>query len=300
MKPKTFQFFVEKGLNKKSNQKSTICLLLKNKVKQTKDLISYSFNCCNDPSRNDIPFFHKEAPDGFSLFCTQDEYTQILSYIKKDEYKLQLIQKMQKKEEEEKILNTEPEPSKKGFICHICKTRFDNYLEHIKSKLHENNKLKYVNVFNKMKMTFNRIVEYNKKSNNINNNNNKINDITFQNNTIDNTTETTKEESFVINEDNKICKAKNEKKKKLEKIAEKENEDIQEKKEDISLKEIMLILDSINEKEKENLFDNKKYNKNKRKKNEKRKYFLNDNYILDLQKMTGKIGYFINLFKKNQ
>ena len=297
MKPKTFQFFVEKGLNKKSNQKSTICLLLKNKVKQTKDLISYSFNCCNDPSRNDIPFFHKEAPDGFSLFCTQDEYTQILSYIKKDEYKLQLMQKMQKKEEEEKILNTEPEPSKKGFICHICKTRFDNYLEHIKSKLHENNKLKYVNVFNKMKMTFNRIVEYNKKSNNTNNNN-KINDITFQNNTIDNTTETTKEESFVINEDNKICQAKNEKKKKLEKIAEKENED--EKKEDISLKEIMLILDSINEKEKENLFDNKKYNKNKRKKNEKRKYFLNDNYILDLQKMTGKIGYFINLFKKNQ
>ncbi len=139
-----------------------------------------------------------------------------------------------------------------------------------------------------------------KKSNNINNNNNKINDITFQNNTIDNTTETTKGESFVINEENKICHAKNEKKKKLEKIAEKENEDIQEKKEDISLKEIMLILDSINEKEKENLFDNKNYNKNKRKKNEKRKYFLNDNYILDLQKMTGKIGYFINLFKKNQ
>ena len=299
MKPKTFQFFIENGLNKKSNQKSTICLLLKNKVKQTKDLISYSFNYSNDPSQNDIPFFHKEAPDGFSLFCTQDEYTQILSYIKKDEYKLQLMQKIQKKEEEEKILNTEPEPTKKGFICHICKTRFDNYLEHIKSKLHENNKLKFVNVFNKMKMTFNRIVEYNKKSNNTNNNN-KINYISFPNNTIDNTTETTKEESFVLNEENKMCNVKNGKKKKLEKIAEKENEDIQEKKEDISLKEIMLILDSINEKEKENLLDNKNYNKNKRKKNEKRKYFLNDNYILDLQKMTGKIGYFINLFKKNQ
>ena len=125
LRPKTFEFFLNKGLNKRSNPKSTISLLLRNRIKKTKNLISYTFNCSNNTSDNDIPFFHKDAPDGFSYFCTQDEYIQILSHIKTEEYKIQLIQKKQKVEEE--IIHTEPEPNKKQFLCQICKSRFDNY-----------------------------------------------------------------------------------------------------------------------------------------------------------------------------
>jgi hypothetical protein len=175
-------------------------------------LISYSFNCSNKPSQNDIPFFHKDAPEGFSLFCTQDEYAQILSYIKKEEYKLKLIEKKQKQEEEEKILDTEPEPIKKGFICHICKTRFDNYLDHIKSKLHYDNKLKFESVFNRIKITFNRIVEFNKKDTNSIKKNNK-NDIIVTSNNIESITETTKEESLITNDEIKTFHEKKWKKK---------------------------------------------------------------------------------------
>ena len=277
-------------LNKRSNPKSTISLLLRNRIKKTKNLISYTFNCSNNTSDNDIPFFHKDAPDGFSYFCTQDEYIQILSHIKTEEYKIQLIQKKQKVEEE--IIHTEPEPNKKQFLCQICKSRFDNYLEHIKSKLHINNKSKYVNVFDKIKLTFNRIAEYNKKNINM-----KDKKITTSINIIDNTIETTKEESYLNNEENKISTKKNGQKN-LEKISEKENEDPHEITKDISVKEILSLLDSINDKE--NI--NKKNNINicERKNNQKNKHFFNGNYILDLQKITGKIQYYNNLNRKDK
>ena len=60
-----------------------------------------------------------------------------------------------------KILKTEPEPNIKEFLCQICKSRFNNYLEHIKSNLHERNKAKYSTIFNNIKITFKRIVDYN-------------------------------------------------------------------------------------------------------------------------------------------
>ncbi len=203
---------------------------------------------------------------------------------------MQLIQKKQKVEEE--IIRTEPEPNKKEFLCQICKSRFDNYLEHIKSKLHINNKSKYVNIFSKIKLTFNRIAEYNKKNINM-----KDKKITTSINIIDNTIETTKEESYLINDENKISIEKNWQKN-LEKISTKENEDPHEINKDICVKEILYLLDSINDKE--NI--NKKNNINicKRKNNQKNKHFFNGNYILDLQKITGKIQYYNNLYKKDQ
>ena len=141
---------------------------------------------------------------------------------------MQLIQKKQKVEEE--IIRTEPEPNKKEFLCQICKSRFDNYLEHIKSKLHINNKSKYVNIFSKIKLTFNRIAEYNKKNINM-----KDKKITTSINIIDNTIETTKEESYLINDENKISIEKNWQKN-LEKISTKENEDPHEINKDICVK----------------------------------------------------------------
>ena len=156
-------------------------------------------------------------------------------------------------------------------------------------------------MFNRIKITFNRITEFNKKDTNSIKKNHK-NDIVVTSNNIESITETTKEESLITNDEIKTFHEKNGKKN-LEKITEKENAIIQEKNKDISVKEILYILDTINDNEKEN--ENSLSNENnknkvrvcKRKKNEKRKYFFNDNYIFDMQNMTGKIGYYINLYK---
>ena len=243
---------------------------------------------------NDIPFYHEDVPDGFSLFCTQNEYIQILSYIKSEIYKKQLETKKQR-EEEEQILKSEPEPIRKEFLCQICKSRFDNYLEHIKSNLHKKNKSKFLNAFNRIKETFKRIVDNNchiKEGQKDNTNNININDNI--------NIETTKEESFSFNENNKINNLK-EKSKNLEIISEKKNVEIKENNDDdISMKEILNILNTI--KDKDNLINknNKIIIPVKRKKNDKNKYFLTGDNIHDLKQITKKISYFNDLFKNNK
>ena len=294
-KPKTFNFFLEKGLNKNSKQKSTICLLLKNKSKQYK-VISYSF-IYNNMNDNDIPFYHEDAPDGFSLFCSQNEYIQILSHLKSEEYKKQIEMK-KKKEEEQQILKTEPEPNRKEFLCQICKSRFDNYLEHINSNLHKKNKSNFLNTFNKIKLSFIRIVDYNNTKNYKSNSIKELQkDITNKININDNNIiETTKEESLSFNEENKINLIK-EKQKNYERLIENENEK-NKKDEEISMKELLNILDSI--KEKDNITNKNKVIPHKRKKNEQNKYFLTGNNIRDLKQITEKISYFNKLFKNNK
>ena len=216
---------------------------------------------------------------------------QVLLHIKTEEYKNQLERKKQK-DLEIQILKTEPEPNKKEFICQICKARFDNYLDHIKSTLHERNKLKYLNAFNKIKLTFKRIAEYNNsKKNNINSNKDGKNEKSHNINIYDNIG-TTKEESFSINDDNKIINQT--KLTNFKKVSENYNEESIEKKEDISVKDILNILDNIEHKEN----NNKLRNFPKRKKKDKNKYFLTENYINDLKYITGKIHDFNDLFKK--
>ena len=296
-KPKTFNFFLEKGLNKNSKQKSTICLLLKNKSTKQYQVISYSF-ICNNMKDSDIPFYHQNVPDGFSLFCSENEYIQILSYLKSEEYKKQLEMK-KKKEEEQQILENEPEPNRKEFLCQICKSRFDNYLEHINSKLHKKNKTNFLNTFNKIKLSFQRIVDYNKIKNNKNNSiKEEKKDITNKININDNIAiETTKEESLSFTEDNKINLIK-EKQRICERISQKENEE-NNKSEDLSMKELLNILNSI--KEKDNITNKNTIIPHKRKKNEQKKYFLiGNNYVHDLKLITEKISYFNNLYKNNK
>jgi hypothetical protein len=270
---KSIDYFIQKGLNKNYPEKNTLCLLQKNKYKNSKELISYNFNNSKILEDNDIPFYHPKVPENFSVFCSEYEYRQVLRHIKTEEYKNQLLEKKNKLEEEQ-ILKTEPEPNKKEFLCQICKSRFDNYLEHIKSNLHAKNKSKYNDTFIGIKKTFKRISEFNNKKN-------KKEFINFENNIL----VSTKEDSLPINEENN----KNMNKTNLEKILEK-NEDEKIDDNTITVKDILKILDTI---EIKGINRNKK-NK-KRKKDEINMFRKDNNYIYDFKKIIRKIGYYNDL-----
>ena len=273
---------------------------MKNKIKKTEELISYYFNNSKSIEDNDIPFYHPNIPDNFSLFCSEFEYRQILRHLKTKEYKLQLEEKKLKMEEEQK-LKTEPEPNKKNFLCQICKARFDNYIEHIRSNMHKKNKKKFDIAYINIKNTFNRIVENNKSKNvnNINNNNEVINNhkknelFKNKNNNLNifenNLFISTKEDSISVKEENRIIKGDITN---LEKITEKEvnekNQQNKKKDSSISVNEILTILNTIEIKQYASL--------KKRKKNKLNVKYVNDNdYLGDFKKITGKIGYYNNL-----
>ena len=286
-KSKLYDFFIEKGLNKNYSSDTTICIYLRNKHKKESDLIFQNFNNSKKLEENNIPFYHPKAPDTFSLFCSEYEFKQILRHIKTEEYQIQLKEKKNKLEEE-KILKEEPEPNKKEFLCQICKARFDNYLEHIKSNLHNKNKIKYSEAFISINNTFKRIVENNKINNKKNKNKNEL--IIEENNLLI----STKEDSLPINEENnKIIYEK----KNLEKIDEKveENYKTQSEKSDIEINvdDILKILETIENKE---IKGEQKMNK-KRKKGDKINIWNND-YVKNIQKVTGKIYYYNELISE--
>ena len=286
-KSKLYDFFIEKGLNKNYSSDTTICIYLRNKHKKESDLIFQNFNNSKKLEENNIPFYHPKAPDTFSLFCSEYEFKQILRHIKTEEYQIQLKEKKNKLEEE-KILKEEPEPNKKEFLCQICKARFDNYLEHIKSNLHNKNKIKYSEAFISINNTFKRIVENNKINNKKNKNKNEL--IIEENNIL----VSTKEDSLPINEENnKIIYEK----KNLEKIDEKVEENYKTKSEksdiEINVDDILKILETIENKE---INVEKKMNK-KRKKGDKINIWNND-YVKNIQKVTGKIYYYNELISE--
>ena len=257
-KSKLYDFFIEKGLNKNYSSDTTICIYLRNKHKKESDLIFQNFNNSKKLEENNI-----------------------------EEYQIQLKEKKNKLEEE-KILKEEPEPNKKEFLCQICKARFDNYLEHIKSNLHNKNKIKYSEAFISINNTFKRIVENNKINNKKNKNKNEL--IIEENNLL----VSTKEDSLPINEENnKIIYEK----KNLEKIDEKVEENYKTPSEksdiEINVDDILKILETIENKE---INVEKKMNK-KRKKGDKINIWNND-YVKNIQKVTGKIYYYNGLISE--
>ena len=149
-------------------------------------------------------------------------------------------------------------------------------------------------------MTFKRIVEDNKKNKILNENNNLDNMKTqknkkkeYKNFHKDNTKKYINNELFSSNNENKIC-FRDEFQNKLQKKLN-NNEEDKEKKEnkEISIKEILDILDTIEEKKDFFLI---KIKTNKRKKNNN-KYFFSNNLNNDLKKVTGKIAFFNDLYK---
>ena len=300
----TFEYFLAKDLPKNSNKNTTLALIVKNRLEEEK-IIFYVFNNSKKETENDIPFFHKNAPDGYSFFCTRNEYSQLIQFLKRSKKNKKI-----KSPQPEKIM-LEPEPNKKHFVCQICKIKFENYLEHIRSKFHEQNKMNYCDTFLRIKDTFERIVDFNKINNakgenNINQKNKEILIKTYK-------------KKSRIREDKNISKANGNENKFPNLISENNNNNDDETKCDSSFKEnknsngekkrkinqIKLKYPNISNKENEeitlknieSILNDMKYEtvkKKKRKKSEARKNIFNDNYIFDFQKITGKIAYFNN------
>ena len=158
---KTLNYFFEHGLNKNTNQIANITLILttiRNKTKLETHDFSYKDN--NKKTIYDVPYYHKEVPEGFSVFCTDEEFDLVMSYIKKKEANFSKNNKSKEKDKLDEInILSEPEPSKKNFICQLCRSRFDNYKDHIISETHCKNIKKHKNSFNKLTLTFKRITK---------------------------------------------------------------------------------------------------------------------------------------------
>lgn len=302
--PKPFDYFIEKGLNKKNNSETTIAILIKQVFRE--DIVKfYCFNNSKSEIKNDIPFYHPKVPDGYAIFCSQLEYLQLMDYLKKKN-----VEQKQNSEEEEYSLEAEPIPNKRHFICQICKTKFDNYKEHMDSKLHSQNKLKYKNTFGKIQSTFKRIVNFNKRNKyiNIDSEENKINNainlkenkeskdnnniITYINSDIDNNNSTTKEHSFLNNDENNANNRRKHKNDYIELIDDDEEQKL-DSFEDMDSIGILNVLDSIQSKSKK-----RSSFLRKRRRKEKNIYLFNENYIYDLKKFTGIISSFNSLKKK--
>ena len=154
---KTINYFFNNGLNKNINQKANISLIITSNRNKTK-LETYDFSY-KDENKNtfyDIPYYHKNVPEGFSVFCTDEELDLVIKHVSRKDYK----PKIKDKKKEENV-TSEPEPSKKNFICQLCRSRFDNYKQHIVSDTHLKNIKKHKNSFNKLSLTFKRIVNNN-------------------------------------------------------------------------------------------------------------------------------------------
>ena len=154
---KTIKFFIQNGLDKNINKEGNISFIITTNKNKTK-LESYDFSY-KDEKKNiyyDIPYFHNNVPEGFSVFCTDEELESVLRYVNKRDSKTKVKEK--KKEE---LITSEPEPSKKNFICQLCRSRFDNYKQHIISDIHFKNMRKHQNSYNKLSLTFKRIVNNN-------------------------------------------------------------------------------------------------------------------------------------------
>ena len=183
---KSINYFFERGLNKNINPEATISLMINTNRNKTQ-LESYDFSYKDDKKNIyfDIPYFHKNTPEGFSVFCTDEEYGLVINHVNKKGYKLRQKNKNKNREE---IITSEPEPTKKNYICQLCLVKFDNYKEHINSEEHNKNINENKIAFNKLSSTLKRIVENNinktkenkTKNNILNNNSNSFTSINLE------------------------------------------------------------------------------------------------------------------------
>jgi hypothetical protein len=151
---KTINYFIQNGLNKNTNKEGNISFIITTNKNKTKlETYDFSYKDENKKTCYDIPYYHRHVPEGFSVFCTDEEFESVLKYVSKRDAKAKIKEK--KKEE---IITSEPEPSKKNFICQLCRSRFDNYRQHIISEIHIKNIKKHKNSYNKLSLTFKRIV----------------------------------------------------------------------------------------------------------------------------------------------
>ena len=102
---KSINYFIEHGLDKNINKNANITLIITNNRNKTK-LESYDFSY-KDENKNlciDIPYYHKDVPDGFSVFCTNEEYQLVINHINRRESKIKKLKIKEKKKRKKKIL----------------------------------------------------------------------------------------------------------------------------------------------------------------------------------------------------
>jgi hypothetical protein len=291
---KSYRYFLQRGLDKKINSKNVLAIVLKNRLNE--EILKYhSFNNSKFMTLNDIPFFHPHAPSGYSLFCTQFEYIQLIEYLKIKN------KKIKRQSIEEDSLTQEPIPSKTHFICQICRVKFNKYLEHINSSFHKQNSLQYKSLFIRIKLTFRRIrSNIEEQNDNIKEENMSVIELKSSseedkdsNNKRIKKDNTKKVESFFINYAIKDNTRENINNNLLDIAAAKKNEKkYEDKMDDISRNNILNVLENIGKNTKDSSI---KFIK--RKKNVKNKYLFNENYIYDLQKFTENIAHFNNINK---
>jgi hypothetical protein len=163
-KPKNkLNYFIEQGLNEKTNPEANISMIIKNFTNENNThLESYDFSY-KDKRGNiqyDIPYYHENVPEGFSVFCTDEEHKLVLEYVNKKRIKEKDKTKITNIKKED--ITSAPEPSKKNYICHLCRVFFNNYKKHINSENHKQMILENKNWYKNLSETFKRIVNDNK------------------------------------------------------------------------------------------------------------------------------------------
>lgn len=155
--------YMEKVFDTNNNSDAKISILLKSNTNENMThLESYDFSY-KDKNGNiyyDIPYYHEDVPDGFSVFCTDEEYKLVFQYINKNRKKSKEKNKINNIINED--ISSSPEPTKKNYICHLCRVFFNNYKKHINSEKHKNMIIENKNSFKELTATFKKIVQDNK------------------------------------------------------------------------------------------------------------------------------------------
>ena len=104
----------------------------------------------------EIPQFIIGMPDGFSVFSTIPEARQIKYYKEKYEKPLN---KIENNDINNQQIEIEPKPTKEHNYCYICGITFEDYYLHVSDQYHFFNLKKFKKIFNKINMTFKRIIK---------------------------------------------------------------------------------------------------------------------------------------------
>ena len=123
-------------------------------------------------TKYDIPQYFEDMPDDFPIFCTIKEANTIKRIQNKitEEGKNKKNKSDKDKDKENKKkkevrnsnnkeinIQDEPLPNESHKFCHLCKKRFDNYILHINSKKHNENRNKQKDAFKNINNIFKRI-----------------------------------------------------------------------------------------------------------------------------------------------
>jgi len=189
----TFNYLVKKGIKSKLNKESLIALYPPDNPNQK--VLFYEFPLIKSTTKYkngaktkyDIPQYFEDMPEDFSIFCTikeanlikksQNKSTEIdkskKSKLEKDKENEKDNEKRENKEKENKkkkeVRNSnnkeedileEPLPNEKHKYCHLCKKFFDNYMIHINTKTHNDNRSKQKDTFKNINHIFKRINKF--------------------------------------------------------------------------------------------------------------------------------------------